>query len=297
MRVFLGWAGEEAKAVALALKAWLPLVCPGIKPWISDDITKGSRWSADIAKTLRESKAGIFVLTPDNLGSVWVHYEAGAISNVEGALVCTFLRRVDRAAVKAPLDVFQHTTAGDEADTQHLVLSLEKLLTPEERQWDKAQLESAFTKWWPELRDQLGKITPPAGGAVADRPPVADMVAEVLGLVRSLDARERERVAQEEQNPFAAYASGWQVAPGARWIAPATWAGATTVVAADDSGTVVVPAEHGTTVAAVRPAQAVTIPKPDAMQPPRAFKSFKSVKIATSKEGSSKESGPKKAGS
>jgi hypothetical protein len=188
MRVFLGWAEDEARDVALALKEWLPLVCPGLQPWISDDITKGKRWSAEIATTLRGSKAGIFVLTPDNLSSVWLHYEAGAISNVEGALVCTFLRRVGRAAVKAPLDVFQHTTAGDEKDTRKLVLNLEALLPREERLWGEAQLRSAFDKFWGDLVSKLDAIKPPKDGAAPPTLKSDDMLAEILDIVRGLDA-------------------------------------------------------------------------------------------------------------
>jgi hypothetical protein len=197
MRVFLGWADSEAKAVALALKEWLPLVCPGLQPWISEDITKGSRWSAEIAKTLRQSKAGIFVLTPDNLTSVWLHYEAGAISNVEEALVCTFLRRVDKAAVRPPLDVFQHTTAGDSDDTRQLVANLAALLPAAERQWSEGQLRTAFEKWWPDLVDKLDAVEPLKGGAAAPKPSTDEMLSELLGLVRGLAAsRESERLAE-----------------------------------------------------------------------------------------------------
>jgi len=192
MRVFLGWAGEEANAVALALKEWLPLVCPGLQPWISEDITKGARWSAEIAKTLRESRAGVFVLTPDNLTSVWLHYEAGAISNVERALVCTFLRRVDKAAVKPPLDVFQHTTAGNKEDTRRLVGDLAALLPDKERAWDEEQRRTAFDRWgWDELVKRLEPIKPPKGGAAAPRPTTDEMLAEILDAVRSLGAQRR----------------------------------------------------------------------------------------------------------
>jgi hypothetical protein len=65
VRIFLGWSGPESKAIALALRDFLKKVCQAFDPWISEMIDKGARWSPAIAEALRESRAGVFVITPD----------------------------------------------------------------------------------------------------------------------------------------------------------------------------------------------------------------------------------------
>src|SRR5437867_12300590 len=124
MQIFLGWSGPESKAAALLLKDWLKMVCNAFDPWISDDVEKGVRWSLALAAKLRESQAGVFVLTPNNLATQWIHFEAGAISNVPDARVCTFLMRLEPPSIGRPLGDFQHTRAGDRDDMLRLVKSL-----------------------------------------------------------------------------------------------------------------------------------------------------------------------------
>ncbi|MFF2501131.1 hypothetical protein [Peribacillus sp. NPDC058075] len=64
MKVFLSWSGEYSKNIALILKEWLPLVIQTLEPYVSsEDIRKGSRWSASIGQELEVSNYGILCLT------------------------------------------------------------------------------------------------------------------------------------------------------------------------------------------------------------------------------------------
>ena len=36
MKVFISWSGTRSKALAVALKEWLPLILQYAKPWVSD---------------------------------------------------------------------------------------------------------------------------------------------------------------------------------------------------------------------------------------------------------------------
>ena len=77
MGVFISWSGETSKAVALALREWLPLVIQAVHPWASDeDLRKGVRWGAELADRLQKTDLGICCLTPDNLAAPWLHFEA-----------------------------------------------------------------------------------------------------------------------------------------------------------------------------------------------------------------------------
>jgi len=78
-------------AIAKALREWLLRVIQAIEPWMSDsDADKGIRWEQRIGQELEETRFGIFCLTPENLDSRWLNFEAGAIAKtVDKTYVCT----------------------------------------------------------------------------------------------------------------------------------------------------------------------------------------------------------------
>jgi hypothetical protein len=198
MLIFLGWSGDESKEVALVLKGWLKMVCNTFDPWISDDVDKGVRWSPAIAAKLRESQAGVFVLTPNNLPARWLHFEAGAISNVPDARVCTLLRRLKPAAIERPLGDFQHTQDGDRDDMLRLVKTLWAKVPAGSSGLSEKQLEQSFDAWWPKLIEALAKI-PPDSGAPPPAPNLGEMMEQVLALVRELVEGNRERTASQQR--------------------------------------------------------------------------------------------------
>jgi hypothetical protein len=80
MKVFISWSGDTSHALALALHDWLPDVLQSVEPWVSsEDIAKGAFWSTELVEALQQAHFGLCCLTPDNVSSPWMAFEAGAM--------------------------------------------------------------------------------------------------------------------------------------------------------------------------------------------------------------------------
>src|SRR2546429_1372898 len=111
MKVFISWSGERSLAIATAMRDWLPRVIQLIQPWMSEsDADKGIRWEQRIGLELEQTSCGVFCLTPENLDSRWINFEAGAIAKtVDKAYVCTYLYDLKATDIEGPLSSFNHT--------------------------------------------------------------------------------------------------------------------------------------------------------------------------------------------
>ena len=192
MRVFLSWSGQRSAAIARALREWLPTVIQAVEPWMSEsNIDKGARWSSEIAGQLEAAQVGIMCLTPDNISSPWLHFEAGALSKaLQKSRVCTYLLGIEPTDLGWPLAMFQATRA-NEKETKQLLVTINKALEgaalPAER------LDRTFERWWPELKDQIEKAPQ---GETAARTSRSDreLLEEILELQRDRRVEEQARL-------------------------------------------------------------------------------------------------------
>lgn len=170
-------------AAAEALRGWLPKIINAIKPWLSsEDIDKGARWSTDVASRLEAAKAGIICLTPSNLHSDWILFEAGALSKtLQNTFVCPFLIGLEPSDVKPPLAQFQ-ATKGQKDDVLKLLKTLNSALG--DGALPEAHIDEAFDVWWPKLESQLKTLPPEESKAKTHRPD-RELLEELLALVRS----------------------------------------------------------------------------------------------------------------
>jgi|ERR1035437_7560321 hypothetical protein len=186
-RIFISWSGHCSRAVGEALKNWLPNLFQFVDVWIStEDLNKGTRWQSEVVKVLQTSRFGIVCLTPDNLTSAWLLFEAGAISNLPQSSVFTFLHRLEYPEVKQPLEMFNHTTS-TKADVRKMVVSLNAELG--EAAVKETILGNVFEKFWPDLETQLAGIETHAhpGGLepiAAPHTSDAETIREILTIVR-----------------------------------------------------------------------------------------------------------------
>lgn len=204
MKVFISWSGPTSKRVALVLKEWLSNVLQTLDPYVSsEDIDKGARWGSDIAAQLGETNFGILCLTPDNLNSTWINFEAGALSKaVDIARVSPFLHGVKKTDVKPPLGLFQATDATKE-DALLLVKSLNTAAGSPIA--DTARLHRAVDRWWPDLEQALAAIPseqePTDPARRASQRNERDMLEELLSLVRTMSRDVGPPTVRKEQLP------------------------------------------------------------------------------------------------
>ncbi|MEO7325364.1 MAG: toll/interleukin-1 receptor domain-containing protein [Dokdonella sp.] len=201
MDVFLSWSGTQSKAVASALRTWLPDVMQWVKPWMSaEDINAGSRWSNEIEGRLRESKFGIICLTATNQTAPWILFEAGAIAKsiADQSFICPLLIRFGPSALAAgPLAQFQAKTL-DQAGMLAIVQSIN--VASGDRGLLSKNLERSFATWWPALEDALNSLPDDAAQSPTRSP--ESMIEEILEATRSIKS-----ILQREATPGAVFST------------------------------------------------------------------------------------------
>ena len=208
MDIFISWSGARSLAVAEALRDWLPMIINAAKPFLSvADIDKGARWSSEIATKLEKAKAGIICLTPGNVGSHWILFEAGALSKtVQNTYVCPLLIGLKPSDVKGPLAQFQFTTT-DKSEMLQLFKTLNSALG--EAALPDSHVEKAFGLVWPQLEGHLKKA-PPEEVKTAPERSEREMLEEMLELVRSLGRAGGVEVYEEVRRLTSSSPSGVQ---------------------------------------------------------------------------------------
>ena len=187
MKVFLSWSGNSSRLMAQALRDWLPNVLQTIEPWLSsEDIPFGDRWQAVISKALEGATAGIICLTRENLGAIWLSFEAGALAKAN-SLVCPYLLDLEPSEVKGPLTQFQFARA-DREGTYRLVQSLNK--RSDSGAIPERVLARAFGLHWRSLEDRLSEIRRVVPASEASQT-VEQKVDEALRLLRALTEQGR----------------------------------------------------------------------------------------------------------
>jgi hypothetical protein len=184
MEVFVSWSGERSAAVAAALQDWLPMTLQSVHPWLSQDIDKGARWEDVISQNLDLCDYGIVCLTPENLQSAWILFEAGALSKkIHQSRVCTLLYDLKESDVAGPLARFQHTRT-EKADMRRLIETLNKGLGADAV--DRDRLRKMFELCWPEFEKRLAEIPTVKPSDTPARRPADDKLDELITEVRAM---------------------------------------------------------------------------------------------------------------
>lgn len=189
MRVFISWSGSRSRALAHALKDWLPALHIGLEPWVSDhDIPKGGKWSDEIEAALSESQAGIICVTPENVRAPWLNFEAGALAKAvsKAARVCPVLLGIESNDITGPLVQFQATRANNREELTKLALSLREALVAAGASAPEPTFRKMIGLTLPELETAISSIKAPPGAKKADQRSPEEKIDELLRLVREI---------------------------------------------------------------------------------------------------------------
>jgi len=132
-------------------------VLPECQPWESSkDIQIGKSWWDELHTAIGDVKVSVVIVTPENIRSPWLFYEAGIIaSKLDRALVCPYLVGVEgKSILGTPLAGYQWCESGKDG-TLKLVHSLHSALSSPH---DKGLLEGNFNHQWPRLKTKLAKV-------------------------------------------------------------------------------------------------------------------------------------------
>ena len=189
LRVFISWSGERSRALAIALRDWLPLVLHYVEPWLSEaDIEAGERWAQSVAKELAASNFGIVCVTSENVNSPWVLFEAGALTkSLETSRVIPLLLDLEFSDISGPLAQFQakKLTRPGVGEVVHSLQTSADEAIPDER------AKQLFDALWPEF-EKLLKGIPDQAPTERHVRPQHEVLEELVASVRALDARIRE---------------------------------------------------------------------------------------------------------
>lgn len=209
--VFLAWSGPVSREMAILLKEYLPLFARNISIFMSEEITPGKRSLTELSNVLSETKFGILCLTPENLTSPWIHFEAGALSKTvdDDTYVCPLLLNVKKSDLKDPLASF-HATLFEEDEFKKLIKAL---VAASEGPLDDGQLASLMEVLWPKIEVKIQKMQTEIekglqekGGRKRTKPQTDLLLEEVVvstreqGRLMAMIAEQNETVSVKELN-------------------------------------------------------------------------------------------------
>ena len=139
----ISWSGRRSQLIARALKSWLRCFDPEFDPWMSTtDLTAGKPWSDELLHYLETADAGILCITPENLNSPWLIFEAGALSRNQ--TVIPYLIDVSPDDLPSPLQRFQAAAATEDGTLRILKALGLRTAKP-------SMTVLLFEKLWPKL--------------------------------------------------------------------------------------------------------------------------------------------------
>lgn len=183
MNVFISWSGEPSQAVARSLRKGILAVFDNVTPFVSDeDIGAGSRRLSAIEAELQKSTFGIIVVTPENMNSTWLNFEAGALSKAltkaKTRVVPLLVEIESDHELTGPLTQFQARRANEES-VKTIFYALGDLVNVE-----REIVDQRLRSWLPTFMAVIRTLGSPA----ADAPPKRSTEELLDTLIKTAEA-------------------------------------------------------------------------------------------------------------
>ena len=189
MKMFISWSGERSQALAQTLRDWIPLVLHYVEPWLSKaDVAAGERWEQAVTKELEASNFGVICVTPENVTTPWILFEAGALAkSMQGSRVIPLLLDLDFSDISGPLAQFQ----AKKVERVGLIEVIQSINQTSDEKVPEARVKQLFEALWPELEKKVASIAKNAPTEKHMRPQ-HEIFEELVAAVRAVDSRLRD---------------------------------------------------------------------------------------------------------
>lgn len=183
MKVFLSWSKDRSKQIAQALADWLPLVVPGVHPFMSEQSLRAGVFHHEaLRQEIQDAAYCIVCVTPENIREPWLNYEAGAIAERLNGRTCPYLFEEAKFndLAPTPLSRLQGRKVNRD-DTLSLVQEVASGLPVE---YQPKRLDRVFGAFWQELEEKLKGI--PKATEAPEPALKVDREAEVFQMIQGM---------------------------------------------------------------------------------------------------------------
>ena len=186
MKVFISWSGEPSRSVAELLHTKIRFILNSVETFMSKhDIDSGERWSRRINTELDETGFGIFCLTASNIDKPWIHFEAGAISKLEGRVAGLLIGDLKPTDFNNPLTQFQNGNF-DKDNFKKLIFDINKIA-----KIDRDIVENNLENEWHKIESEYQEILEAKEDSAAIEATIGrtneSIVQEVLERTRNIE--------------------------------------------------------------------------------------------------------------
>lgn len=189
LNIFISWSKEQSRELAGCLNDFLNKMFENITTFYSpESIDTGSQWLTNVSGALNQCTYGILVVTPENLVSPWLIFEAGALSKqIDTARVCPLLFNLKKSQLEGPLTQFQ-SIVFEKDEVYKLVKSINDQLASSMKD---DRLAALFSVFWPDFTNSVRAILekPAPNTPVVEKRTPDDILEELLDRVRQIQSR------------------------------------------------------------------------------------------------------------
>jgi len=182
VKIFLSWSGDISREIARVFNKRIPYILNSARPFFSEEDMVGGMWAKKIASELESSQLGLLFLTKENRNSLWLSFEAGALSkNFDRSKVVPIVFGIKSTDIVGPLATLQIIDFTEDKILQ-VVQMINEALGKEA--FDKTKLISSFKDgWWDSLNAEVKSVLSNEKKAVVRTD--TELLEEILKLSRA----------------------------------------------------------------------------------------------------------------